>query len=336
MIKTLIGLAVLVIVAGGLLWMNFLQVMPHLAPKAKDVEAGIKAAFPYEYRSIDVRGSKMAYIEAGDPNGQPIILVHGNPTSAYLWRNVIPRLEGANRVIAVDLIGMGKSDKPNLAYRFSDHAAYFADFVKALDLRDIVLVLHDWGGAIGFDYAARNADNMRGIAFFEAVVKPMSLGDADFATRYLFGRLRDLKDGHEIIAVNNYFVEKMLPMMSGRSLTEAEMAVYRAPYPTVESRKPVAQWPIEIPLDGKPADNVERIGKNFLWLQQADVPLLMLYADPGIIWTAVTRPTLKAELPRMKTQSIGSGLHYLQEVQPTKIGTMIADWVSGLAKGADR
>lgn len=328
----LITIAVASVVAViSIVVLNFLQVMPYLAPSAKDVEPGISAEFPFEYKSIDVLSSSISYVEAGNPNGPPIVLVHGNPTSAYLWRNVIPHLEGSGRVIAPDLIGMGRSGKPDIAYRFEEHAEYFAEFIKAMGLRDVTLVLHDWGGGVGFDYAARNSENVKGIAFFEAVVKPMSLSEAGFATEYLFGRLRNKEDGHNIIAVNNYFVETMLPMMSGRTLNTEEMAVYRSPYPTVESRKPVAQWPREIPLDGTPADNTKRIGENFEWLKESDMPLFMIYANPGLIWTDATRPALEAELPRMETASIGSGLHYLQEVQPTKIGELLADWIDRIS-----
>lgn len=307
-----------------------LAVMPAIAPKAKNVEEEISADFPYTYKYVEVGGSRMAYVEAGDPEGAPILLVHGNPTSAYLWRNVIPHLESQGRVIAVDLIGMGKSDKPDIAYRFDDHATYFSGFVEAMGLDDIVLVLHDWGGGLGTDYAARHEDNVRGIAMFEMVAKPMSLSNADIATRYLFSRMRDPEDGYELIVEQNFFVEKLLPMAAARELTDDEMAHYRAPYQTEESRRPVRQWPLEIPLDGEPADNTRRIGANYDWLRESDVPLLMLYADPGMIWTKKTRPDLFEELPRMQTISVGSGMHYLQEVQPTLIGTTIADWIETL------
>lgn len=324
------SIAALGVAFSALMLSGCLSVMPALAPKAKNVEEGISAEFPYDYRYVEVNGDRMAYVEAGDPDGAPILLVHGNPTSAYLWRNVIPHLENRGRVIAVDLIGMGKSDKPDIPYRFADHADYLAGFIEAMALRDIVLVLHDWGGGVGTDYAARNEDNIRGIAMFEMAIKPMSLSDADFATRYLFGRMRDPEDGYEIIVEDNFFVEKLLPMMSGRILSDTEMDVYRAPYPTEESRKPVRQWPLEIPLDGEPADNTRRIGANYEWLKRADTPLFMLHADPGMIWTKKTRAELIEDLPRMQTASIGSGLHYLQEVQPTKLGTLIAEWINTL------
>ncbi len=302
-----------------------LAVMPALAPKAKDVEANISAAFPYESRFAEVNGSQMRYVEVG--TGDPIVLIHGNPTSAYLWRNVMPHLKGSGRVIALDLIGMGESDKPDIAYRFEDHAEYVAGFIEALGLQNITLVLHDWGGALGLDYAARSPDNVRAIVFLEAVMRPMSLKDADFGARYVFGRLRDPAQNHKIVAEDNYFVEKLLPMMTGRDLSDAEMAAYRAPFPTVESRRPVAQWPLEIPLDGEPVRNVRRIGANYAWLKAAETPVLMLYAEPGMIVRPNVRKALESELPRMRTTSVGSGLHYLQEVQPTRIGVEIARWI---------
>ncbi|MGH1347802.1 MAG: haloalkane dehalogenase [Nannocystales bacterium] len=319
----------------GWLATGCLAVMPAMAPKAKKVEPGISGDFPFEYETVEVLDSEMAYVEAGDPQGPPIVLVHGNPTSAYLWRNVIPHLESSGRVIAVDLIGMGKSGKPDLDYRFEDHAAYFDAFIAKLDLHDVVLVAHDWGGGVAIDYAARHADNVRGIAHFEAVLKPMSLEDADAPSRFLFKRLRDPDQGHELLAEDNYFVEKLLPMMSGRTLTDTEMAAYREPYPTVESRRPVAQWPREIPLDEEPADNATRIAANYAWLRSSSTPLLMLYADPGMIWTKKTRPELERDLPRMKTIDVGSGLHYLQEVQPTAIGTHTASWIATLPSASD-
>jgi len=262
-----------------------LSVMPALAPKAKNIEPDIGEAFPYESKYIEVAGSTMHYVEQGE--GKPIVLLHGNPTSVYLWRNVIPRLSPHGRVIAVDMIGMGKSDKPYLQYTFADHAEFFAGFVEAMELEDVTLVLHDWGGAVGIDYAARNPDNVRGIAVMEAVVQPMQWSDASFPERYLFRKFRDPADGHAIIAEDNYFVERLLPMMSGRRLTEVEMNAYRQPFPTVESRRPIAQWPREIPISGQPKRNVERIGHNYAWLRdKSNTPLLLVHAEPGVIFKA--------------------------------------------------
>ncbi|MCR9142925.1 MAG: haloalkane dehalogenase [bacterium] len=303
-----------------------LNLMALMAPGIDDVEEGISAEFPYESKFIAVKESRMHYVEAGQ--GDPILLVHGNPTSSYLWRNIIPHLKDQGRVIAVDLIGMGKSDKPELEYKFADHAEYLSEFIRAMGLKNITLVLHDWGGGVGTDYAVRNLENLKGVVYMEAVMKPMSWEAANAAEQYLFGRLRDPEDGHQIAAVDNFFVEKMLPMMSGREFSPEEMQAYREPFPTVASRKPVAQWPREIPfIEEGPDRNVKRIGDNYRALQAADVPLLLLYAKPGVIVKADFLEELKSDLPRMSTAFVGSGLHYLQEAQPTKIGTEIAAWL---------
>lgn len=316
------------LLATTILLSGCLRAMPLLAPSAKNVEENISDRFSYASNYVDVLGSKMHYIDEG--KGPVVILLHGNPTSSYLWRNVVPQIADRYRVIAPDLIGMGKSDKPDIAYRFDDHTRYFSAFVEALELNNVALVLHDWGGAIGIDYAASHPDDVRAIAVMEAVIKPMSWAMADLPTRYLFGRLRDPEENHEIIAIKNYFVEKMLPMLSGRELSREEMTNYAAPYPTVESRKPVAQWPLEIPFEDGPEDNAHRIGKNFRWLAQANTPMLALHASPGAIFTSDFMDMLIADVPRIQTIHIGSGMHYLQEVQPTLIGTSVAQWLSGI------
>lgn len=305
-----------------------LQIMPALAPSARDVEPGLGDDFPFESRYLTVLGSRMHYVDEGA--GPPVVLLHGNPTSVYLWRNVIPTLAERHRVIAVDLIGMGKSAKPTLGYRFADHARFFEAFMQELGVRDVALVLHDWGGAVGIDYAARQPENVRAISVMEAVLKPMSWDQADMATRYLFSRLRDPEDGHEIVAVENYFVERMLPMMSGRDLSVREMEAYREPFPTVESRRPVEQWPREIPIDDVPADNAQRIASNYEWLRQSDLPVQLLHADPGMIIDDAFVENLQREIPRIQTVEIGSGIHYLQEVQPTRIARAVSSWLQAL------
>ena len=281
-----------------------IPILASLSPGAADVEGDLSPDFPYESRYVAVNGSRMHYVEAG--SGAPILLVHGNPTSSYLWRNVIPHLTSHGRVIAVDLIGMGKSDRPDLDYRFADHAAYLEGFVEALALEDVTLVLHDWGGGLGLDYFARHPDNVARIALMEAVVKPFRWADANAVEQYLFGRLREPADGQALLGEQNLFVESLLPMMAGRAMSEAEMARYREPYPTVASRKPVVQWPREIPFDGLPADNAERIGANYAALRASDVPVLVLYAEPGMIYKAPFLDELARELPRATQVSVGS------------------------------
>lgn len=305
-----------------------MSLLPTVAPGARNVEEGIGEDFPYEHQTIRVLDSEMAYVDVGE--GSTFLLVHGNPTSSYLWRNVIPVLAQGNRVIAVDLIGMGRSGKPDIDYTLENHIRYFSAFVDALGLTDITLVLHDWGGALGVDYAVNNPDNVRGIAAMEAVIRPQTWDEAPMVGRFIFRRLRDPERGQELIGEQNYFVERLLPMMSGRDLTDAEMDAYRAPFPTVESRAPVVQWPREIPLSGSPERTHRIVQANYEALIASDIPMLLLYADPGMIVTDQTLPIFKADIPRLETALIGSGYHYVQEVQPTRIGELVRSWSAGL------
>jgi haloalkane dehalogenase len=304
-----------------------MTLIPMIAPGV-DAEASISAEFPYASRYVEVLGSRMHYVEEGQ--GDPILLIHGNPTSSYLWRNVIPHVEPAGRVIALDLIGMGKSDKPEISYQLQDHIRYVEGFIEALALENIVLVLHDWGGGIGFDYAMRHPQNVRGIVFMEAVVRPARWENTSFAGRTLFKALRDEERGHELIVEENYFVEKLIPMMSGRDLSEVEMTAYRAPFLEPEHRKPVRVWPQEIPFDGIPARNQALIAGNYEALRESTIPLLLLVAEPGVIMNERAVATIRSELPRLETEPIGPGLHYVQESQPTNIGRSTAHWIDKL------
>ncbi len=305
-----------------------MTIMPMMAPGV-DAEPSISAEFPYESQYVEVLGSKMHFIEQGQ--GDPILMLHGNPSSSYLWRNVIPHVSPAGRVIAVDLIGMGKSDKPDIAYELQDHIRYVDAFIETMGLENVVLVLHDWGGGVGFDYAMRNPENVRGIVFMEAVVKPMTWADTNFAEKYLFETMRDEEDGYDLNIRDNYFVEKLLPMMAGRALSEAEMNVYRAPYLEAAHRKPVRVWPEEIPIDGTPERNFILISETYEKLKESSIPLLLLVGDPGMIMKEEFVATLKNELPRMETRKIGPGMHFLQETQPTNIGQATGSWITTLA-----
>jgi haloalkane dehalogenase len=265
----------------------------------------------------------MHYVDEG--TGPTMVLLHGNPTSTYLWRNIIPHLSADHRVIAVDLIGMGKSGKPDIDYRLADHVRYFDAFVEAMALKDVVFVLHDWGGGVGFDHAMRNPDNVRGIAFFETVITTFSYADMSPPERYLFHRLRG-PSGDRLMIKDNYFVEKLIPAMSGRKLTDEEMAAYRAPYPEEAHRKPTRVWPQEVPIDMDPSDNHDRITATYDKLKASEVPLLMLVGDPGMIMRPALVEKLQTELPRLETQEVGPGMHYLQEAQPTAIGQAVNAW----------
>lgn len=315
-----------VLVAAHVGSVNWMNVIPTLMPTV-EAEANISGEFPYESHFIKVLDSKMHYVEHGD--GPPMLLLHGNPTSSYLWRNVIPHLSEGHRVIAVDLIGMGASGKPDIGYRFADHVRYIDAFIAAMKLQDVVLVLHDWGGGIGFDHAMRNQANIRGIAFFEAVVAPSKWSSMTPPERYLFKTMRS-KAGDALLMDGNYFVEKLVPALSGRKLSDREMAAYRAPYLDVAARKPARVWPQEVSFDGEPADNTSRIAATYEKLKASKVPLLLLTAEPGAIMNPDFVAKLQADLPRMQTEKIGPGLHYLQESQPTNIGKAVRAWTSKL------
>ena len=217
-----------------------------------DAEREISTEFPYESRFVTVHGSKMHFIDEGE--GAPILFLHGNPTSSYLWRNIIPYLTPHARCIAPDLIGMGRSDKPDLGYRFFDHARYVDGFIESMGLEDVTLVLHDWGSGLGFHYVRRHAENVKALAFMEAIVRPSSWSAFPKDFKMGFKLMRTPGIGWFMISVMNMFVNQILPQSVVRTLTQEEMRHYNAPYPTVGSRKPVRQWPCEIPIDGTPAD----------------------------------------------------------------------------------
>ncbi|MFQ5400597.1 MAG: haloalkane dehalogenase [Anaerolineae bacterium] len=289
----------------------------------------ISADFPFESCYLEVFGSRMHYIDEGE--GDPILFLHGNPTSSYLWRNVIPHLTPYGRCLAVDLIGMGKSDKPNLDYRFVTHSRYLEAFIEQLGLKNVALVLHDWGSGLGFHYARRHEDNIKGIAFMEAITRPSRWADAPLMMRLLFKRFRHPKKGWRMNAKKNFFVRRMLPMMVSRKLTAAEKAAYTAPYPDEQSRKPVTVWPREIPFDGEPADVHEIVSAYHAWLQTSHLPKLLLWAKPGAIIAGETAARqIQSEFPQTEAVFVGKGRHYIQEDHPHEIGRAIVDWYQKL------
>ena len=284
----------------------------------------ISAAFPFESKFLEVRGSKMHYVEQGE--GDPILFLHGNPTSSYLWRNVIPHMSGHGRCIALDLIGMGKSDKPDLEYRFFEHANYVEDFIDALGLSNITLVIHDWGSGLGFHYAALQPDRIKAIAFMEAIVLPVPSWDtfsSDF--KEIFQSFRTEKVGWDLIVNKNFFVEKILPSGVVRELTEEEMNVYREPYLEPETRKPLWRWPNEIPIEGEPSDVNEAVLKYNAKLVEWDIPKLLFYAEPGAILPKPAVEWCEVNLKNLTSINLGKG-HYLQEDHPHAIGEGIAEW----------
>ncbi|MGB9357969.1 MAG: haloalkane dehalogenase [Acidimicrobiia bacterium] len=290
----------------------------------------ISDAFPYESHFVDVLGSQMHYVEEG--SGNPVLFLHGNPTSSYLWRNIIPYAVPHGRAIAVDLIGMGRSDKPDLDYRFFDHATYLDGFVEALDLDNLTLVLHDWGSGLGFHYAARHPERVKRIAFMEAIVETYRWSDAPLPIAWLFKRFRDPVKGHRMNGEKNFFVKRLMPMMVSRRLTPVEKAAYAAPYPDVASRKPVEQWPREISWDGDPADVTEAVTTYNAWLRRSPIPKLFLWAKPGMIVRGEKAARQIAVMfPNTETVFVGKGRHYIQEDQPEAIGEALSDWLGRTA-----
>ena len=267
----------------------------------------------------------MAYIDEGE--GDPIVLLHGNPTSSYLWRNVIPHLRGRGRCIAPDLIGMGGSDKPDLAYRFADHARYIAGFLDALDLRRVAFVLHDWGSALGFDWAMRNPDRVRALAFMEAFLTPIPSWSAfPERVREIFQGLRTPGVGERMILDENLFVEKNLPSAVVRGLTAAEMEHYRAPFVERSSRLPTLAWPREIPIAGEPADVAAIIERYRDALTRSPLPKLLFTVEPGSLVRAPLVEWCRANLPALEVIALGPGIHYVQEDHPHQIGRGLATW----------
>ena len=288
----------------------------------------IQSNFPFESKYIEVKGSKMHYIDEG--KGTPFIFLHGNPTSNYLWRNIIPHIIPHGRAIAPDLIGMGKSDKPEIDYRFLTHSSYVEEFIEKLELKDVILVLHDWGSGIGFHYACRNEENVKGIAFMESILKTMTWKGFPFIYKLIFKRFRNEKKGKKMIMGKNFFVERMLKMATRRKLGEAEMSNYRKPYSDYKSRYPLFMWPNEIPIDGHPADNHEAITKYSQWLKETELPKLMLWFKPGGLIPKKAVPQIEASFKNLESIYIGKGRHYVQEDHPDAIGNAIAAWYNGL------
>ncbi|MEX2367780.1 MAG: haloalkane dehalogenase [Pseudohongiellaceae bacterium] len=280
----------------------------------------ISADFPYQSRYIDVLGSSMHYVDEGQ--GSPVLFIHGNPTSSYLWRNVIPHVAGDYRAIAIDLIGMGKSDKPDIDYTYLDHRRYVNAFIEALGLEDITFVIHDWGTVLGLDYAMNNEANTAGVAFMEALIPPGFPSPNEPDSESLFGRFRTEGPGEQLIYEEHYFVEQMLPNGVIRELSETEMDYYREPYRAEGTRRPILQWPRELPMGGTPATNVEVVTAIGNWMQRTHLPMLYFWANGR----ERTAEYYIENVANIETHFLGNGRHYLQEDHPESIGRAVSDW----------
>ena len=279
-----------------------------------------------------VNRKRLAYIEEG--HGDPIVLLHGNPTSSYLWRNVIPELTASGRVIAPDLIGQGDSEKLSVSegpgrYTFEVAYEYLVGLLSELDAeQNVVLVGHDWGSALGFHWARIHPDLVRGIAYMEALVSPVEWSEWPEAARGIFQGFRS-KKGEDLVLSRNLFVEAVLPNSIIRKLTDEEMDHYRAPFSTPDDRQPTLNWPRQIPIDGEPVEMVELVTEYGRWLEQSvTLPKLFINAEPGSILVGRQREYCRT-WPHQKEVTV-PGKHFIQEDSPSEIGQAIAEWLKGL------
>ena len=277
--------------------------------------------------TMNVNGLEMAYHESGQ--GESVVFLHGNPTSSYLWRNIIPHISGRYRCIAPDLIGMGDSAKlPNTgagSYRFVEHRRYLDELLDRLALGDsVTLVVHDWGSALGFDWARRNDRRIAGIAYMEAIVRPVEWSDWPEAAREIFEGFRS-DAGEKMVIEDNLFVEAVLPASILRDLTPEEHDEYRRPFKVPEHRRPTLTWPREIPLAGEPADVVEIVREYSGWLAGTSFPKLFINAEPGAILTGAQREFCRTW--KNQTEVTVPGIHFIQEDSPDEIGKAIHDWL---------
>ncbi len=283
---------------------------------------------PHPRKRITTGGVDISYVDTGD--GDPIVFLHGNPTSSYLWRNIIPHLEPAGRCLAPDLMGMGESgSSPNGSYRFADHSALLDQWFEDMGLTsDVTLVVHDWGSALGFHWAKRHPERIKGLVYMEAIVRPVTWEEWPEAARQVFQGFRS-SAGEEMALEKNVFVERVLPGSILRGLTEEEMEVYRRPYLEAgESRRPTLTWPREIPLEGEPADVVQIVSEYAEWLAVSNVPKLFINAEPGAILTGPQREFCRTWANQQEVTV--KGIHFIQEDSPAEIGRAIAGWYSGL------
>jgi len=281
---------------------------------------------PSVRRRVTVLDTEMSYVDSGE--GDPIVFLHGNPTSSYLWRNIIPYLSAHGRCLAPDLVGMGQSGKsPTQAYRFVDHIRYLDAWFDALDVRsNVTLVIHDWGSALGFHRANRYPEQIKAIAYMEAITMPVSWEDFGEVAD-VFRGLRSPK-GEQMILDENFFVEGILPRGILRKLSDQEMAVYRAPFHERQSRLPTLVWPRQIPIEGEPADVTAIVESYGEAMCRSGVPKLLIVAEPGAIIKG--RVLEFCRTWRNQTEVKVKGLHFLQEDSPNEIGKALESFVKSL------
>ena len=294
---------------------------------------GISSDFKYSKSFLNINGKNLAYVDSGE--GDPIVFLHGNPTSSYLWRNIMPHLEGMGRLVAPDLIGMGDSDKLDNSgpgrYTFIEHAEYLYALLEELDLNNVTLVIHDWGSALGFNWAALNPEKVKSIVYMEAITGPIeSWDDWPEQARNIFQLFRS-DAGEELILEKNFFVERVFAGDVGmhRALEKQELDTYVKPFEKEgESRRPTLTWPRQIPIEGEPAEVVEIVKNYAKFMNETQIPKLFINADPGSILIGKQREIAR-QWPNQKEVTVKGG-HFIQEVSPDEIGKFVREFLIGL------
>jgi haloalkane dehalogenase len=283
---------------------------------------------------VNVLGSTMAYREAGNSEAPVALFLHGNPTSSYIWRNIIPLVAPTAHCIAPDLIGFGQSGKPDIQYRFADHVWYLDAFLDKAGISSAFVIAHDWGTALAFHLAARKPEFIRGLAFMEFIWPMPTWEDFHADGRETFKKFRTPGVGEKMILEGNVFVEQVLPAGIVRKLTDEEMSVYKAPFPTPESRRPTWRFPNELPIAGEPADVNSTLEKAHRALANSSYPKLLFTGNPGVLVSPTFAQSFAEGLKNLRVVQLGAGRHYLQEDHPEVIGATLNQWLIGLGVGS--
>jgi haloalkane dehalogenase len=301
----------------------------HAVAQTKAKPPAISAAFEYESKYVNVKGSRMHYVELG--SGAPIVFVHGIPTSSYLWRNVLPFVaEPGRRIIAVDNIGYGKSGKPDIHYGLIEQAEYLEGFIKELGLSNVTLVLHDLGGAFGLHYAWRNPSNVKAIAYLEAAVPPIYPRAAYSSFGPLEPLFRDFRDpvkGKQLLVDENYWIERILPASVMRDLSAQELAAYREPFAEPASRRAILDLVQTLPIAGEPKREWAAFESITAWWKETNIPKLVMYSTPSRVINKQSADWAVANLKNVETAFVGHSIHYLQEDQPEAVGRATSEWI---------
>ncbi|MEX0284499.1 MAG: haloalkane dehalogenase [Paracoccaceae bacterium] len=291
--------------------------------------SGVAPAEPFAKKTMKVLGHDMAYVDEGA--GDPVVFFHGNPTSSYLWRGIVPAVTPTHRAIAADMIGMGDSAKPALDYTYQDHAAHLHGLLDALDLQNATLVLHDWGGALGFDWAMQNPDRVRAIAYMETIappVMPFPSYEAMGPFGDMFKAWRTPGIGEKMILEDNMFINEVLGKIAvGTPLSDDVLSAYNRYYPDAASRAPLLEWPRQVPIGGEPAYTTDLTHRIADFLTTSELPKLLFHVTPGALVPPDAAEWMKANVPNLTTIHLGPGAHFIQEDYPTEIGRGLADWL---------